>query len=101
MTTGSASTKTELFQSQLVRYFFDMAHDRLDISSDPERSEDTEKSAGPRRFLGVQFACCRVYQRVYVNREGTAYVGNCPRCGKHVWFRIGAGGTDERFFTAY
>ena len=52
------------------------------------------------RFLGVHFACCDAYSRVYANRTGTAYVGHCPRCAKRVQFKIGAGGTDARFFVA-
>ncbi len=52
----------------------------------------------PRPFLGVNFAACRVYGRLYKNREGTAYVGRCPRCGKLVQVPIGAHGTAQRFF---
>ncbi len=52
------------------------------------------------QFLGVHFACCDAYSRVYANRAGTAYVGHCPRCAKRVQFMIGPGGTDARFFTA-
>jgi hypothetical protein len=37
---------------------------------------------------------------VYVNRDETAYDGNCPRCAKRVRLRIGPGGTNARFFTA-
>jgi len=53
-----------------------------------------------RPFLGVHFACCEVYSRVYLNREETHYLGNCPRCAKQVRFQVGSGGTDCRFFTA-
>ena len=52
------------------------------------------------RFLGVHFACCDAYSRIYPNRENTAYVGRCPRCAKRVEFAIGPGGTDARFFVA-
>ncbi len=52
------------------------------------------------RFLGVHFACCDAYSRVYANRAGTAYVGHCPRCAKRIEFAIGPGGTDARFFKA-
>jgi hypothetical protein len=52
------------------------------------------------KFLGVHFACCDVYSRVYRNRVGTAYVGHCPRCAKRIEFRVGPGGTSSRFFTA-
>lgn len=56
--------------------------------------------AEKRKFLGIVFECCRVYARVYINREQTAYQGRCPRCGKRVEVKIGPGGTASRFFTA-
>jgi phage FluMu protein Com len=52
------------------------------------------------RFLGVHFVDCRAYGRLYLNAEGTAYVGRCPRCGATVQARVGAHGTDQRFFLA-
>jgi len=53
-----------------------------------------------RPYLGVFFATCRVYGRLYRNNEGTAYVGRCPKCGAPVRVLIGDSGTSERFFTA-
>ena len=54
-----------------------------------------------RKFIGVRFNCCGVYVRVYVNKEGTAYEGRCPKCYRPVKFKIGNGGTDHRFFDAF
>jgi hypothetical protein len=75
----------------------------LDLSSDavPTPRPATSKDASGSRFLGVQFECCDVYSRVYPNRDQTAYVGRCPRCGKQVEFLIGSEGTSSRFFRAY
>jgi hypothetical protein len=58
------------------------------------------RSADASRFLGVHFACCDAYTRIYPNRENTAYVGHCPRCAKRVEIPIGPGGTEARFFVA-
>ena len=53
-----------------------------------------------RQFLGIIFECCNVYGRIYKNKEGTAYVGKCPRCLKTVIVRVEEGGTNNRFFKA-
>ena len=78
-----------------------MAGEYLDIFSDPCPSQEARKDAGGRRFVGIRFACCDVYARIYVNRSETAYEGYCPKCSRQVRIRIGPGGTDSRFFTAY
>lgn len=55
-------------------------------------------AAGGRPWIGVRFLCAGAYVRVPRNRDGTAYLAMCPRCGKTVRFRVGPGGTDQRFF---
>ncbi len=77
-----------------------MPGEHLDLSIDvPEEVRGAGRHG--RRFLGVHFACCGVYARIYVNRDGSAYLGHCPRCSRPVRFQIGQDGTDRRFFTAY
>lgn len=56
--------------------------------------------SSPRKWIGVHFKCCDVYSRIWRNRQGTAYVGHCPRCSRKVQATIGPGGVDARFFTA-
>ncbi len=46
------------------------------------------------------FECCNIYRRVYINKEGNAYEGRCPKCYAEVKVRIGTGGSDTRFFRA-
>jgi hypothetical protein len=79
-----------------------MIGEHLDLTDGP-LGDDEQRSATSRqsrRFVGIHFVCCDVYTRVYVNRDQTAYEGNCPKCAKRVRLRIGAGGTNARFFTA-
>lgn len=59
-------------------------------------SEDDKRS----NYLGIMFDCCNVYGRIYKNKEGTAYVGRCPRCMRSVRVPVGKGGTNRRFFRA-
>lgn len=79
-----------------------MSGQHLDLTSPAPspRSMVADNHREASHFLGVQFACCDVYSRVYANRAGTEYVGHCPRCAKRVRFEIGPGGSDSRFFIA-
>ena len=78
-----------------------MVGENVDISSGRQPERQPDASDRPRRFIGIQFDCCSVYTRVYVNEDATAYEGRCPKCSRAVSVRIGPGGTDCRFFTAY
>jgi hypothetical protein len=82
-----------------------MIGDHLDITSEPgdgrDRPADVARgSRGGRPYLGVQFVCCDVYTRIYLNRERSSYVGHCPKCSRPVMVKIGPGGTTSRFFQA-
>ncbi len=52
-------------------------------------------------FLGIMFECCNVYGRIYKNKEGTHYIGRCPKCMRSIKIKIGENGTNQRFFKAY
>ena len=84
--------------------FGQMLGNRLNLTSDPRDEGGFAESPARRTnvsFLGVHFACCGVYSRVYVNREETAYEGHCPKCRRPICMQIGSDGTDARFFTVY
>ncbi|MBM3216708.1 hypothetical protein FJZ36_17565 [Candidatus Poribacteria bacterium] len=53
-----------------------------------------------RPFLGITFECCNVYQRVYLNKDRTAFVGGCPKCGKRLTVKVDPNGERGRFFSA-
>ncbi len=53
-----------------------------------------------KKYLGIMFNCCNVYARIYKNKEGTAYVGRCPKCMRLIKVPIGKGGINKRFFNA-
>jgi len=55
-------------------------------------------NAAKRPYLSVVFRCCGVYQRIYRSNDGATYSGRCPKCARPVQFKVGPGGTDERFF---
>jgi hypothetical protein len=76
-----------------------MPGETFDSTSEPAGFGNPPAPRPERKFVGVKFECCATYARIYINGEGTAYVGNCPRCAKQVRLRIGPGGTDARFFT--
>lgn len=65
---------------------------------DEEHNEAQKGSS--KNFIGIMFNCCNVYARIYKNKEGTAYVGRCPKCMRPVRLLIGEGGVHSRFFSA-
>ena len=77
-----------------------MSGERLDLIDNPFDKNRNGDATTARNFVGVHFTCCDVYTRVYINRDQTAYEGNCPKCAKRVRLLIGPGGTESRFFTA-
>lgn len=56
---------------------------------------------GTRRFIGVVCDCCHVYIRLYLNRQGTAYVGTCPKCQQPVTVMVGQEPQSSRVHRAY
>jgi len=62
--------------------------------------EKDEKQIKKSNFLGIMFNCCNIYGRIYKNKEGTAYVGHCPKCMRSIRIKVGEGGTNTRFFNA-
>lgn len=59
-----------------------------------------EQSRRGRPFIGVHFKCCNIYQRIYLNRAGDAFVGWCPKCAAKAYVKVAPGGSKSRFYTA-
>lgn len=59
-----------------------------------------EKSDTVRPFIHMHFKCCNVYARVYLNHDGTAYAGHCPRCAAPIRIPVAPGGSDAKFWSA-
>ena len=75
------------------------AQDSTPARDEGEGAAPRDARAG-RPFVGMHFKCCNVYSRIYINAEGSAYAGGCPRCGGWIRVRIGPEGTEARFFEA-
>ncbi|TET31818.1 MAG: hypothetical protein E3J72_21275 [Planctomycetota bacterium] len=65
-----------------------------------KQDKENAEGEGDRPFIGILFECCNIYNRIYINKMQTAYVGWCPRCGAKIEIPIDPNGTDERFFRA-
>jgi hypothetical protein len=61
---------------------------------------ENEAQRAPRPYIGMLFRCCHVYVRIYLNREGSAYSGRCPRCGAKAEITVGPDGSPARFWQA-
>lgn len=53
-----------------------------------------------KKFIGILFECCKVYRRIYINKDDNAYEGRCPLCYSKVKVIVGPDGTNQRFFNA-
>lgn len=69
---------------------------RATPSSRPQ--EPVNENPGQRPWLGVRFVCSGAYQRVYRSADSTRYIARCPKCAKSITFRVGQGGSEQRFF---
>ncbi len=65
------------------------------------KSQPPSAGASPKPFLGVYFADCGVYGRLYRLQDGSAYQGKCPACGHNCRVRVGPSGSTQRFFIAH
>lgn len=65
-----------------------------------ESVSNLTSGGGPdnRPWIGVHFVCSNRYIRVRRGADGTAYLARCPSCGRCLRFRVGAGGSAQRFF---
>ena len=64
-------------------------------------SEEINNTQKKSNYLGIMFNCCNIYGRIQKNKDGSAYVGRCPRCMRTIKIRVGDGGTGQRIFNAY
>ncbi len=63
-------------------------------------ADEKKTSLKGRPYMGVMFDCCKVYVRIYQNKEGSHYRGRCPRCLRQITFVVGVSGEKNRFWRA-
>ena len=70
------------------------------MTLEPPDSSDDAAGAAPRGrpFVGVHFACCNVYLRVYRAADNQHYFARCPRCGRSIEFVESDTGEESRNF---
>lgn len=68
------------------------------LADEEDTSQEVRRHSLP--FICVLFECCSVYSRIYRRKDGSRYVGWCPRCARKVYVRVGPGGVSTRFFKA-
>ena len=64
------------------------------------REQELPERHKNRPFLCIYFRCCSIYQRIYLNKDGTAFVGWCPRCMGKVQVDVSPDGSSSKFFVA-
>ena len=74
--------------------------DIVDIQGLAQPADPAPEPRAARPWLAVYWRCCHVYNRIYRNRQATAYEGHCPRCARPIKVRVGTDGTNCRFFEA-
>jgi PHP family Zn ribbon phosphoesterase len=74
------------------------AQDPRTFSLDIVEGEALASARGDRPWLGVYFRCAARYVKVFRTRDATGYLARCPACGRTTTFKVGTGGTNQRFF---
>ena len=72
----------------------------LDLSSPPPSSPPAPRLGQRRHYVGIHFACCDVYVRVYLRHDRQAAQTHCPRCWRRVMLQFDAAGSTARFLQA-
>ncbi|MEX0876789.1 MAG: hypothetical protein WD114_04955 [Phycisphaerales bacterium] len=72
----------------------------MSLSATPSKrpAEPISEHPSVRPWLGIRFVCAGAYQRVYRSADASRYMARCPKCGKSITFRVGQGGSNQRFF---
>ena len=65
-----------------------------------KKKHSGDPSPRARPFIGVTFKCCNAYARIFLNHEGTAYAGHCPKFSAPIRVKAAPGGSKSRFWNA-
>lgn len=51
-------------------------------------------------YISVFFSCCKVYQRIYLNKDQDKFVGWCPKCTGKAVVEVNPDADPVQFFEA-
>ena len=68
------------------------------IKGQDGRAAQSQRKARP--YINLLFRCCNVYVRIYLNAQGTAFSGHCPRCCARARIAVDPEGDAADFWVA-
>ncbi len=70
------------------------------MNSGKRKQGNAGKKTDSSPYINMYFECCKTYSRIYLNNDGDAFVGWCPRCAGKAVVRVDPDAEPGKFFRA-